>query len=345
VKIVGGSVVSVDTDPVMHSTVALIGNGSICTGTLIGPNQIITAAHCLTNTFGLKIASGTNPTPTPGLRIIKVRKHPRWSQGPFDVGIVVFEGTLPPNLRPVAITPLGEISSGQQTILAGYGVTGEVRSDSGTLRKVTARIKNFQTLDKEFSMQEGLGVGSCYGDSGGPAYIELNGVLTVIGATSRGNNCDSGDGIYGDVRYFQGWFKCTAKEFGKPLKILANDTSNVDCLPGTIDTDVSNISDNSSNANAYKIMIGEAGSISDSFVLYFSALKTNTASSLNYCLGKKEECSAANATWHLSTLKRNTFDRTIFSSGSAVPLSNGLIMSIKSESQNNVVEEIEFKSE
>ena len=281
----------------------------------------------------------------PGITVIGARAHPSWKGSSLDqthdVGMVIFEGTLPGNLGPVPISPMTGIADGAATILAGYGVTSEARNGSGTLRRVTAKIKRFIQEDKEFSMQEGLGVGSCYGDSGGPAYIESAGSLTVIGATSRGSNCDSGDGIYSDVRQYQGWFKCTAKEFGKPLGYLLNDASNAACKPEYIDTVVDNngispIMDNTSTAQDVKIMIGDAGSEPGVSTLYFSAnADSGNLRQVSYCVGSKAACEGSSATWIQATKNNSVGGRVLFSSPQAVKITDGMILTVKSEAASD----------
>ena len=95
VKIVGGSEVTDASEATMKSTVALHLGGSLCTGTLIGPNQILSAAHCIKEGSQIQIGYGPTGRVVSGLRVIMARKHPRWTRGPNDVSIVIFEGTLP----------------------------------------------------------------------------------------------------------------------------------------------------------------------------------------------------------------------------------------------------------
>ncbi len=347
-KIVGGDVVTDLKDITMRSTVSLKANGALCTGTIIGPNQVITAAHCMHGTAGLTIGFGPSGSRIPGIKVIGARAHPSWSDGnsdrTHDIGMVIFEGTLPENLGPVSISPLTGIADGVATILAGYGHTSKAKNGAGTLRRVTAKIKRFIQEDKEFSMQEGLGVGACYGDSGGPAYIESAGSLTVIGATSRGSNCDSGDGIYSDVRQYQGWFKCTAKEFGKPLGYLLNDASNAACKPEYIDTVVDSngtppIIDNTGTAQDVKIMIGDAGSEPGVSTLYFAAnADSGNLRQVSFCVGNKAACEGSSAIWIQATKNNAVGGRVLFSSPQALKITDGMILTVKSEaaSEENI---------
>lgn len=342
-KIVGGAEVTDEKDITVRSTVSLLAAGALCTGTIIGPNQVVTAAHCIKGS-DVTIGFGASKTPIPGVRVIGARAHPAWGDGKadqtHDIGMIIFEGQLPGHLGPVAISPLTGISNGAATILAGYGVTGESNSDSGTLRKVAATIKSFNGGSKEFDMQEGMGVGSCYGDSGGPAYIQSGGQLTVIGATSRGQNCDSGDGVYTDVRYYQGWLKCTAKEFGQPLGSLLNDSSNEACKPEYIDTVVTGVS----SAQDIKIMIGAAGSVTGEFSLQLAAnADAGNLRQVSFCVGDKATCQASSATWIQATKNTSVGGRALFTSPNAIPISDGLNLTVKSEAGTEInIEQFKF---
>lgn len=324
-KIVGGAVVNDPTDAAMASTVALMANGgAFCTGTLIGPNHVVTAAHCIDGSSDIQLGYGTNPQPIPGVTVTLARAHPSWTSGPSDVAVLAFDGSLPNGLKPVRIAPMVGIADGVGVLLAGYGVTGESRNGGGILRKVNARIKAFDASVGEFEMQEGLGTGSCYGDSGGPAYVQSASGLTVIGATSRGSNCDYGDGIYGDVRMFQGWFKCTFKEAGKPLRHLLNDSSNEACAPGTIDTDVGG-----SDARAVFAALGAGDGAGASKIFFAAASASGSANTIDYCLGSIASCSATGAVWVQTNRVTGTTGQELFASPQSLAISAGMTLTTR----------------
>ena len=333
------------SEAAMKSTVALHLGGSLCTGTLIGPNQILSAAHCIHEGSQIQIGYGLTGRVVSGLKVILARHHPRWTQGPNDVSIIIFEGTLPANMVPVRISPMTGIPDGSDVLLAGYGVTSENSQDPGTLRQVNARIRQFDGDNKEFAMQEGLGVGSCYGDSGGPAYISKGGALSVIGATSRGSNCDSGDGIYEDVRQFQGWYKCVAKEAGKPLRYLANDSSNDACNAGTIDTDVDDGSSSATGRNIFVAMGAASPAASTQYPLFFaSPLPGAENSRFEYCQGSRLACAKNGSAWLAS--QAVSLATPVFKTQATVAISNGMALSVRLTKQDGtqVIEEVQFRA-
>ncbi|MES2857178.1 MAG: trypsin-like serine protease, partial [Bdellovibrionota bacterium] len=85
------------------------------------------------------------------------------------------------------IKDIGLLSVGQETLLAGFGDNdGVARSGGGKLRFVKTTILDPAYGKSELTVDQSKGKGACYGDSGGPAYVEIEGKLHVAGVTSRG---------------------------------------------------------------------------------------------------------------------------------------------------------------
>ena len=96
---------------------------------------------------------------------------------------------------------------GQQVTLVGFGVTSENGSDSGTKRVAHTTISQ---VAPTASYWNGASGGTCYGDSGGPAFATIDGNEVQVGVTSNGATpCGT---IANDTRVdaFPGWIKQTA---------------------------------------------------------------------------------------------------------------------------------------
>lgn len=249
-SIVGG-IVAKTSDLVTRSTVKLtFAGGSYCSGTLIGYQQIVTASHCFsTLTLPVSIGLGVAGTPAPGLKATGAVVHPKFIGNPsdangylpqtlYDVTVLTFSGTLPPEYSPVVIgSTVTELKQGSPVILAGYGAISDTdRALGRPLSFVQTTLLKLSPEWRELQLAQGAKQGGCFGDSGGPSYLmdSSNTCLKVLSATTgpgRGNtpSCDAGSGTLMDVTLYQGWISCALKDLAMPLPYLKDDASKVDC--------------------------------------------------------------------------------------------------------------------
>lgn len=194
-KIINGTECSVSGSPVLAlNLLSRDGSGSLCSGTLITPTQILTAAHCFV----------TDPvvsafTEVDGKRIFgkTVHVHPdaqiNASAGiaTNDVAILDMEESI--NRPTVALLTSRSPAIGDTFSIFGYGK--DSNGDIGSLRSGEMRIEDI-TLNHLIADYEGEGSNTCNGDSGGPAIFTLsdgNGTA-LIGVTSSGTSADCQEG-------------------------------------------------------------------------------------------------------------------------------------------------------
>ncbi len=208
-EIIGGSEGSVGEFP---TTVALGVGGGLCTGTLIAPDLVLTAAHCITPSM---LGLGSQQEVTSQLRITfdtlsifsgggitvaasETIPHPGFStSGPGDNDVGLIRLTSPMTDR--EFTPINRIREdapvGILLTQVGYGASQVGGGSAGTLRvlrdKLTSSCTSFGVSDTNllcFSQTDGTG--KCQGDSGGPSYAMIGDVQRVVGITSFGDrNC------------------------------------------------------------------------------------------------------------------------------------------------------------
>lgn len=239
--IVGGEEVSDTWAPEVASTVSIgldcSPKGVFCTGTVIGPNHIVTAGHCLNQVRGQEIFIGVGPTAMEMCtKVIGSSIHPNFNARTLehDIGVIAF-GDRPFRWFKPQPVRIAEPADGMQNVLhVGYGTTGALDSDDfGILRTAYSRVEPL-SYDSRLLRGEIDGKGTCVGDSGGPVYIdtglEAEPSFELIGMTSRAeknpdtgtfdNHCLRGDGIYlVPYRYLE-WIESAFDEIEFPWQNL-----------------------------------------------------------------------------------------------------------------------------
>lgn len=204
--IVGGLEVS-ENDLIHRHVVGLYDSveGQICSGTLISESVVLTAAHCV----GIKPSAmfvffGTEIGPqTPLAPVDKIEVSPYWKSefsrpGQMgDLALVHFVGKKPITYHPAELLPrewMHLLSKNSTVTVAGYGVSdGLAKTGARILRQAEVLIANPAYGSSEILVDQSRGQGVCHGDSGGPAFITINGTAYVWGVTSRGIGTRSND--------------------------------------------------------------------------------------------------------------------------------------------------------
>jgi secreted trypsin-like serine protease len=200
-NIVGGK--KIDASNIAgQSTVGIYARdvGYICTGTLVAPNVVLTAGHCVdlkAKEIEIMFAPEMKNAKADQIRkVVQAVIHPQYAKevtakDMYDVALMKFEGKAPVNYK---IAPMlfdrGAIQKDVRTIVAGYGLNWTIgpKSGAGTLRTTDLRISDANYSNTEVMLDQSITRGICSGDSGGPAYLSVNGVLHVWGVASRGDS-------------------------------------------------------------------------------------------------------------------------------------------------------------
>lgn len=187
VHALGGAASSRDSALSAHLVMVLSRQGGrhgACTGTVIAPDVILTAAHCVAGNKQIAIAypeDGSHVLQRVAAKAISPDFSPR-ARISIDLALVRIEGTLPPRFRPLELDRGGATHAiGMRRTLAGFGLAAERdEASAGTLR--SARVSVLPLLYPRFlrlghSQDASLAdFAVCTGDSGGPV---LDGLLVI----------------------------------------------------------------------------------------------------------------------------------------------------------------------
>lgn len=198
--IMGGTVVA-PQDPVAQSTVLIIGKiarGTFtCSGTVIADDLVLTAGHCLGGPGYAKLdvyfrtdKDGSGPVLGVKHQIrpetYNTDPHRPWN----DLALLRLMQRIPSNYHPVPLlSDPTWLQNGAPLILAGYGITVPIAPEfgaggAGILRKTESKLLQSSYHENEL-LVDIHERGACFGDSGGPAYLQIGHDLVLAGVTSH----------------------------------------------------------------------------------------------------------------------------------------------------------------
>lgn len=173
----------------MPAVGALIYEGKMyCTGTVIAPRKVVTAAHCLDEVVPSEFTFvlGANAfSPEKVLKVASGKQHPNWDGQGNDIALITLAQDAPVTPMEV-LKKMDDTFIGKSLFFVGYGVNnGLNQTGEGSKRAVSIPVTK---VDPTSFAYAGAGKNTCNGDSGGPAfYQDASGKYLVAGVTSYGD--------------------------------------------------------------------------------------------------------------------------------------------------------------
>ncbi|WP_375458419.1 trypsin-like serine protease [uncultured Enterovirga sp.] len=193
-------VVTQDPNGLRRSVVQIESSrGELCSGAVIAPDLILTAAHCVLQRAAYRVVLVDQRFRRFAVKAVAAAMHPDFVPGTtprnqpgIDLAIIKLARPLGPDFTPLDPAAASSVAPGDFVNLAGFGLSAENRRGSARVLRQT-RLISLGTLQvrnrvlvmaDEDRLAETTGAGACRGDSGGPIVRGGPGSYQLLGIVS-----------------------------------------------------------------------------------------------------------------------------------------------------------------
>jgi secreted trypsin-like serine protease len=202
---------------------SVLGNWvSFCSGTFVAPHTILTAAHCIVEGTGSRVAlhqlrvlvgpSSVEHVLTVSSALVGPTFDKSHPENGDDLALVYFSESIPDSYAVAPLAPENSLQTVSSVIVAGYGqpvmddLNRSGNSQNSPLHWTQNPLVNIAYSPWGATINETKG-GPCSGDSGGPVFVSLAGKLALVGANQAVSDDCRDYSVFTKIDVYRDWIQ------------------------------------------------------------------------------------------------------------------------------------------